>query len=92
MSFKRIQHREKKAKKRMLSSTESSAEEKNDTKGVKKQKKKSKSSDETGTPVGDNPLKQFYTSQSRYEIISFGLMWLCNIRVKKLKVNLFSSK
>ena len=63
ISFKRIQHRQKKASKRKH--TDSSAKEKNGTKEAKVSKT-APSSDERSTPVADNPLKQFYTSQPRY--------------------------
>ncbi|CAB4007993.1 FAM76A-like isoform X1 [Paramuricea clavata] len=62
ISFKRIQHRQKKANKRKHATTDSSAKEKNGAKDAKVSKKAT-SSDERSTPVGDNPLKQFYTSQ-----------------------------
>jgi hypothetical protein len=65
ISFKRIQHRQKRANKRKHATTDSSAKEKNGAKDAKVSKKAT-SSDERNTPVGDNPLKQFYTSQPRY--------------------------
>jgi hypothetical protein len=64
MSFKRIQHRQKKANKRKHETTDPSAKEKNGAKEAKAPKKAG-SSDERSTPVADNPLKQFYTSQPR---------------------------
>jgi hypothetical protein len=64
ISFKRIQHRQKKASKRKHETTNASAKEKNGAKEAKVSKKTG-SSDERSTPVSDNPLKQFYTSQTR---------------------------
>lgn len=38
----------------------------NDKNGVKDTKIRKKNTNEHGTPIGDNPLKQFYTSQPRF--------------------------
>lgn len=67
VSFKRTQNRQKKAKKRKLSTTEPSAKENNSAKEAKKPKQHT-SSGERSTPIGDNLLKQFYTSKPRCDI------------------------
>lgn len=57
MSYKRLQHRNKKASKRKRSG--SSSKHKNGPSEAKTSK-----TEERSTPVADNPLKQFYTSHS----------------------------
>ncbi|XP_046848780.1 protein FAM76A-like [Xenia sp. Carnegie-2017] len=56
IAYRRAQHRSKKLNKRMSTTA-------NDKNGVKDTKIRKKNTNEHGTPIGDNPLKQFYTSQ-----------------------------
>lgn len=65
ITFKRLQHRQKKSTKRKHATADESAKDKNGAKEAKTPKK-STNADERSTPVADNPLKQFYTSQPRY--------------------------